>query len=67
MVSPTMPGRFNQDAEIFLDLLLTNVLIQRSRTQTGFQERFISVDSRDRSTRRSATPLSPQRLARQYL
>jgi hypothetical protein len=36
-----MLGRFNQDAEIFLDLLLANVLIQGSRTQTGFQERFI--------------------------
>ena len=33
--------RFNQDTEIFLDLLLADVLIQRSRTQTGFQERFI--------------------------
>jgi hypothetical protein len=36
-----MPRRFNQDAEIFLDLLLTDVLIQCGRTQTGFQERFI--------------------------
>ena len=36
-----MLSRFNQDAEIFLDLLLANVLIQGSRTQTGFQERFI--------------------------
>jgi hypothetical protein len=37
----TMPGRFNQDTEIFLDLLLTDVFIQGGRTQTGFQERFV--------------------------
>jgi len=36
-----MPCRFDQDTEIFFNLLLANVLIQRSRTQTGFQERFI--------------------------
>jgi len=33
---PTMLRRFNQDAEIFLDLLLANVLVQRRRAQTGF-------------------------------
>src|SRR5437870_13808478 len=37
----TMPGRFNQDTEIFLDLLLADVFIQCSRTQTGFQERLV--------------------------
>jgi hypothetical protein len=36
-----MPCRLNQDAEIFFNLLLANVLIQRRRTQAGFQERFI--------------------------
>jgi hypothetical protein len=36
-----MSGRFDQDTEIFLDLLLANVLIQRRWPQTGFQERFI--------------------------
>jgi hypothetical protein len=37
----SMPCRFNQDTEIFLHLLLANVLIQRRRAQAGFQERFL--------------------------
>src|SRR5262249_4421125 len=42
----TMSRRFNQDTEIFLHLLLTDIVIQRARTQARFPEGFIRRLSR---------------------